>query len=140
MDRRTKLRIHVQLTCYIGAGKVQAAPVRAFTENVSRTGMLMRWSAGAPLPALGGKLTVDVQLPENSEFGPRVMRCRAEVIRVKPREGDEHEVALRVVSMRFINSRVAPQASSQPPGTRATRATLNPADLASWPVMKEWVI
>ena len=57
------------------------------------------------MPALGGKLTVDVQLPENSEFGPRVMRCRAEVIRVKPREGDEHEVALSGRTNELIASR-----------------------------------
>jgi c-di-GMP-binding flagellar brake protein YcgR len=136
MDRRNKTRIDLQLTCYIGAGKVQAAPVHAITENVSRTGMLMRWSAGVPLPALGGKLTVDVQLPQNSCFGPRIMRCRAEVIRMKPR-GDQHEVALRVASMRFINARSAPATS---PKSQKLRPSTNPADLASWPVMKDWVI
>jgi c-di-GMP-binding flagellar brake protein YcgR len=135
MDRRTKSRIDVQLTCYIGAGKVEAAPVRAFTENVSRTGMLMCWSDDAPLPALGGKLTVDVQLPENSGFGPRVMRCRAEVIRLKPREGKTHEVALRVESMRFVKSRFPTVVK-----TRGKTVRINPADLAQWPVIKDWVI
>jgi c-di-GMP-binding flagellar brake protein YcgR len=136
MDRRNKSRIDLQLTCYIAAGKVQAAPVSAITENVSRTGMLMRWSAGAPLPELGGKLTVDVQLPENSGFGPRIMRCRAEVIRMTPR-GDQHEVALRVASMRFIKPSSRPARS---PISEKLHPCANPADLASWPVMKDWVI
>jgi c-di-GMP-binding flagellar brake protein YcgR len=120
MDRRNKSRIDVHLTCYIRAGKIQAAPVRALTENVSRTGMLMRWAAGAPLPPLGAKLTLDVQLPENSEFGPRVMRCRAEVTRLTAREGEEHEVALRIASMRFINSRsgFASEAEARKPKPR----------------------
>ncbi len=102
MDRRNKSRIDVQLTCYVGTGRVQAEPVRAITENVSRTGMLMRWVEGIPLPNIDGKLMLDLQLPENSEFGPRVMRCRAAVIRVTPGAGKSHEVALRILSMRFI--------------------------------------
>ena len=108
MDRRTKSRIDVQLRCYVGAGKVQAAPMRAFTENVSRTGMLMRWMEGVPLPQVAGNLILDIELPENSEFGPRVMRCRTEVVRVNPCEGNTHTVALRVVGMRFIKGRLNP--------------------------------
>jgi c-di-GMP-binding flagellar brake protein YcgR len=118
MDRRTKSRIDVQLTCYVGAGKVQAEPMRAFTENVSRTGMLMRWMEGTPLPNIDRKLVLDLQLPENSEFGPRVMRCRTQVLRVTPIAGNSHEVALRVLSMRFIKSK---------PG-------ISPSDLAAMPV------
>jgi c-di-GMP-binding flagellar brake protein YcgR len=118
MDRRTKSRIDVQLTCYVGAGKVQAEPMRAFTENVSRTGMLMRWMEGTPLPNIDRKLVLDLQLPESSEFGPRVMRCRTQVLRVTPIAGNSHEVALRVLSMRFIKSK---------PG-------ISPSDLAAMPV------
>jgi c-di-GMP-binding flagellar brake protein YcgR len=118
MDRRTKSRIDVQLTCYVGAGKVQAEPMRAFTENVSRTGMLMRWMDGIPLPYIDRKLVLDLQLPENSEFGPRVMRCRTQVIRVTPVAGNSHEVALRVLSMRFIKS----------------KREIRPIDLAAMPV------
>jgi c-di-GMP-binding flagellar brake protein YcgR len=102
MERRSKDRLDVQLTCYVGAGKVQATPVRALTENVSRTGMLMRWMRGVPLPAVEGKLTLDLELPENSDFGPRVMRCSTQVVRVTPCDGDTHSVALRVLAMRFL--------------------------------------
>jgi c-di-GMP-binding flagellar brake protein YcgR len=107
MERRTKSRIDVQLTCYVGAGRVQAQPMRAITENVSRTGMLMRWVEGIALPKIDGKLIVDLLLPENSDFGPRVMRCRAEVVRVTPARGNSHEVALRIRSMRFIKGKPA---------------------------------
>jgi c-di-GMP-binding flagellar brake protein YcgR len=118
MDRRTKSRIDVQLTCYVGAGKVWAEPIRALTENVSRTGMLMRWVEGIPLPKVDSKLVLDLQLPENSEFGPRVMRCRTQVLRVTSGKGNSQEVALRVLGMRFIK------------GIRE----IKPSDLAVMPV------
>jgi c-di-GMP-binding flagellar brake protein YcgR len=123
MDRRAKSRIDVQLTCFVGAGKVKAEPMHAITENVSRTGMLMRWMEGIPLPDVDGKLVLDVQLPENSDFGPRVMRCRTTVIRVTPGDGASHEVALRILSMRFIKP----------------RREVRPIDLASMPVAADRV-
>lgn len=108
MDRRTKSRMDVQLTCYVGDGKVHATPMRALTENVSRSGMLMRWIKGIPLPPLEGKLVLDLQLPENSDFGPRIMRCHTQVVRVTPCEDSAHAVALRVLSMRFLKGKRAP--------------------------------
>lgn len=127
MDRRAKSRIDVHLTCCVEAGQAQATPVRTFTENVSRSGMLMRWAVDSPLPKVDGKLTLDVLLPENSEFGPRVMRCRTEVKRVIERETGNHEVALKVLSMRFIE----PGASDGRSGKKRNRKT---RDLASMPV------
>jgi c-di-GMP-binding flagellar brake protein YcgR len=124
MDRRIKSRIDIQLTCCVGAGKVQAAPMRALTENISRTGMLMRWMEGVPLPAVAGKLILDLELPENSEFGPRLMRCRTEVVRVTRCEGNTHAVALRVLAMRFIK----------------TRQPAPPTDLASMPLTVNRII
>jgi c-di-GMP-binding flagellar brake protein YcgR len=124
MDRRTKSRIDVQLTCFVGDGKVRAEPVRTFTENVSRTGMLMRWMQGVPLPDVDKKLTLDLKLPENSDVGPRVMRCRTEVIRVTPCPGNTHAVALRILSMRFIRNKHTVQAN----------------DLASMPVAVDRIV
>jgi len=138
MERRIKSRIDVQLTCCVDAGKAQATPVRAFTENVSRTGMLMRWSGTTPLPKVDGKLTLDVLLPENSEFGPRVMRCRTEVARVIQRAEGEHEVALRVLTMRFIKPGVRGK-SERESGRKVPTAKSSPKvrDLASMPVATE---
>jgi c-di-GMP-binding flagellar brake protein YcgR len=133
MDRRIKSRIDVQLTCSVDAGRAQAMPIHTLTENVSRSGMLMVWGSGTPLPGLNKKLTLDVQLPENSEFGPRVMRCRAEVTRIVAREAGDHHVALRVLSMRFINPGAAGKSAFKK-GSRKLR------DLASMPVATTRVI
>jgi c-di-GMP-binding flagellar brake protein YcgR len=120
MDRRTRSRLDVQLTCYVAAGKVEATPMRAFTENVSRTGMLMRWAEGHPLPRVGSKLSLEVPLPENSEFGPRVMSCRATVVRVLTGPSAGHEIGLKIHSMRFNKAKATPKKR---------------LDLASMPVM-----
>lgn len=117
MDRRNKSRIDVQLTCYVGAGRIKGEPLRTLTENVSRTGILMRWMDDIPLPKIEKNLILDVALPENSDFGPRVMRCRTKVIRVEPVAGNSHDVALRVMSMRFMKKRA-----------------IKPADLLNMPV------
>jgi c-di-GMP-binding flagellar brake protein YcgR len=124
MDRRTKSRVDVQLTCYVRPGKIKGQPLRTLTENVSRTGMLMRWTPDVPLPKVEKKLILDIELPENSDFGPRLMRCRTEVIRVVPRPRDAHDVALRVLSMRFVK----------------TRREIKPSDLLKMPVAAPRVI
>ena len=148
MERRTKSRMDVQLTCCVGGGKAEATPVRALTENVSRNGMLMRWASGAPLPRIDAKLTLDVLLPENSEFGPRVMRCLTEVTRIIHRAEGGHEVGLRVISMRFIKPGVIKPgvikqgaASGSPARGGVSRKKRLPGtrDLASMPVATERV-
>jgi hypothetical protein len=100
--------------------------------------MLMRWSGTSPLPKVDGKLTLDVLLPENSEFGPRVMRCRTEVARVIQRGEGEHEVALRVLTMRFIKPGVRVKIERATGSGRFTsKSSRKVRDLASMPVATE---
>jgi hypothetical protein len=124
MDRRTSFRHDLQLICRIDSDRVQAESAGALTENVSRTGMLVRWLEGVPLPKVGGKLTLDVQLPKNPAMDPRVMRCRTSVVRVSSGAGRKHEVALRVHDMRFV-----PAASP-----------VTPSDLAAIPIPSKLVM
>ena len=90
------------------------------TENVSRNGILMRWVASVPLPEVSRTLTLDIQLPENSDFGPRIMRCRATVVRVCSYPRHQPSVAFQIRNMRFVK-----------PRTRKT------TDLAAMPVATE---
>jgi c-di-GMP-binding flagellar brake protein YcgR len=105
MDRRNSFRHDLQLNCRIGSGRMHAASARALTENFSRTGILVRWLDGTPLPEVGIRLTLDVHLPGNLEMNLRVMRCRATVVRVIPGPDQKHEVALRIHHMRFVAAR-----------------------------------
>jgi hypothetical protein len=84
-----------------------------------------------------GKLTLDVLLPENSEFGPRVMRCRTEVARVIQRAEGEHEVALRVLTMRFIKPGAKIARASGLGISTTNKLSRKLRDLASMPVATE---
>ena len=86
-----------------------ATPVQAFTENVSRTGILMRWLNDVPLPGIDSRLILDIVLPEKSEFGQRLLRCRTNVVRVRTQEGEAPEVALRILTMRFVKAGGSPR-------------------------------
>ena len=85
----------------VRSGRALAVPVSTWTENISRTGVLMRWADDRPLPSIGQNLTIDIDLPDNSEFGPRLMRCNSTVVRILP-EGNA--VGLEVRKMSFIRS------------------------------------
>jgi len=104
MDRRTKDRHELQLVCHIGAAKILSAPIDGVTENMSRDGMLMRWLENVPLPAIGSALTVEVDLPEGPDFGPRVMRCNSTVVRITGKPGERRCVGLRIEKVRFTKS------------------------------------
>lgn len=88
MNRRTKERVDLNLQCRLGPEKVLSVPsadpaqVIGLTENLSRTGMLMRWLDAVELPAVGSHLTVDIDLPADQSFGRRIMRCRTTVVRI----------------------------------------------------------
>src|SRR5690242_2074449 len=104
MDRRTKARLDLQLLCRIGTERLVSAPLEGLTENVSRDGMLMRWREPFPLPEVGCRLTVDVQLPTNSGTSPRLMRCGATVVRIVGESTGHPAVGLRIDSVRFVES------------------------------------
>lgn len=82
----------------------------------------MKWDLEVPVPLVGRKLIVDLELPENSDFGPRVMQCRATVVRVEDESTSSQTVALRIHSMKFIQDL-----------TRKSKHTRK-IDLASMPV------
>lgn len=102
MDRRTKARLDLQLRCRIGDDRLLSAPLEAFTENMSRGGMLMRWVEPFPLPGVGCSLTVDVPLPAEPGNEPRLMRCAATVVRIVRQKTGQPAVGLRIDHVRFV--------------------------------------
>jgi hypothetical protein len=96
--------------------------VESLTENMSRDGMLMHWLDNVPLPELGAALVVEVDLPAGPQFGPRVMKCAATVIRITGRPGTKRFVGLRLDKVRF---------------TKANKRRLQ--DLAAMPVASDKV-
>lgn len=103
MDRRNKTRIDVELTCYVSPTRLLARTMKAVTKNVSRTGLLMKWAPQYPEPVVGKKLTIEIELPENSDFGVRAMKCHATIVRIDDAQTEDRSVALHIQSMKFVD-------------------------------------
>jgi hypothetical protein len=102
-NRRESPRIEIQLRCHITSPALSGQST-AFTENISRNGVLIGWrgdSPTAPAPAIGQIVTVEIELPANHGFGQKCMHCQGTVIRVTQPEPSWMCVALRVNYMDF---------------------------------------
>ena len=99
MIARVHPRVHVKLQCRVSLARRGYPAAEAVTENISRNGVLVRWT-GAGMPVrMGDLLTVDIDLPANQAFGPRSMRCRGKVVRME--EGNPPGLAIRIDKMAF---------------------------------------
>ena len=105
MEQRTYPRFDVNAVCHLcGWGP---APSQGVTENISRSGLLLRLeSRHAPiaLPRIGDVLTVDVELPANHNYGQKYLRCRGAVVRISSARRSPARIALSVSQMEFCNS------------------------------------
>lgn len=72
------------------------------SENFSRAGILLRWLPTIPLPSIGCKLTVDVELPTMPGAEPRAMRCAAQVVRIAIGEDSQQLVGMTIGKIRFV--------------------------------------
>jgi hypothetical protein len=106
MNRRSKERLDLQLVCRVGpSGKLSTPPFRPevlMSENFSRGGALVRWLPTIPLPPIGCRLTVDVELPALPGAHPRAMRCAAQVVRIDTSRDSQLLVAVRIEKIRFV--------------------------------------
>lgn len=100
MDRRASRRMDVQLRCYARVPGGRARQLTGTTQNMSRSGIFIRWNASAVwLPPAGQLLTVEIELPANQVFGRKCMQCQATVVRV----GGEAEAAVMIDQVKFRN-------------------------------------
>src|SRR4051812_15090249 len=103
IDRRTKSRIDLRLSCRILARGLSSENSGETTENISRNGLLLHWTRALPAPAAGTTMRVEVELPSDGVFAPRLMRCESTVVRVIAGENGSTRVALKVDAMRFVD-------------------------------------
>jgi hypothetical protein len=102
MDRRTKSRADLRLNCRIDGSSLISDNSGETTENISRNGLLLRWTRTAPAPAAGSEMRVEVELPSDGAFAPRLIRCESTVVRVIKGPDGCPQVALKVNTMRFV--------------------------------------
>lgn len=75
-----------------------------YTENMSRSGLLVAWrgdGTALPLPMVGQILTIEIELPATHGFGQKCIHCQGTVTRLMQAEPDCPRVALRVNYMDF---------------------------------------
>src|SRR5580704_6605717 len=102
MDRRIKSRVDLQLSCRIDGTNLISDNSGETTENISRNGLLLRWTRTTPAPEAGSSMRVEVELPSDGVFAPRLIRCESTVVRVIAGEDGKSHVALKVNTMRFV--------------------------------------
>ena len=103
INRRESPRMEIKLRCHVSSPALWA-PATMYTENISRSGVLVAWcgeGVRVPLPAIGQIVTVEVELPANHGFGQKCIHCQGAVTRVASDETDSPRVGLRVNYMDF---------------------------------------
>lgn len=105
MEQRSHERMQVPLECRVTAiDKRQPDSVRV-VENISRSGILIRWTNAGQcpeLPALGDLIGVEMVLPVKHSFDPRTWYCSGEVVRItNPEPGAEPTVAVKINSTKI---------------------------------------
>lgn len=101
-NRRENPRIEIKLRCHVTSPAV-CADEAVYTENISRSGVLIGWRGvrASARPSVGQVVTVEIELPANHGFGQKCIHCQGTVIRVVQPETDGPLMALRVNYMDF---------------------------------------
>ena len=102
MDRRNKSRVDLRLSCRIDGSSQTSDNSGETTENISRNGLLLRWTRTSPAPEAGSAMRVEVELPSDGAFAPRLIRCESTVVRVIKGGDGPAQIALKVHTMRFV--------------------------------------
>ncbi len=123
INQRQSPRIDIRLQCRISSPGMRGSSAM-YTENISRSGMLVAWSAGpnTEIPEVGQLLTVEIELPAHHGFGRKCIHCQAVVVRVTQPEGQCPRVALSVSYMKFCTFQDKFSAFQH----------LEPADVGTW--------
>ena len=103
INRRESPRIDIKLRCHV-TSPVLWTRSAMFTENMSRSGLLVAWrgeGSPMPLPSMGQILTVEVELPANHGFGQKCIHCQGVVSRISDGGSDYPQIALSVNYMDF---------------------------------------
>lgn len=105
MERRETQRVEVALKCYLLTSPTTPGQELGRTENVSRSGVLVRLPADSSCVSMltrGDHVELDLELPSRlPRHPPRSLHCLATVAWSRPAGGGEMHVALAVQQMKF---------------------------------------
>jgi len=105
LERRDRSRVALRLKCRVERPGQLDRPAWKSIENISRSGMLIRWGGGQDTPpAVGEVLFVKLKLPVNPTFGQRWMLFNASVVRVTHADSASAMVAVSGGPVKFCPS------------------------------------
>jgi hypothetical protein len=99
--------MEVRLKCRITSPRIWPRSTTGMTENISRSGVLVRWdecSAEPDLPGLGEPVTLEIELPANHSFVRKCIYCQAIVVRIASHDEPARRMAMSVSQMEFRDS------------------------------------
>jgi c-di-GMP-binding flagellar brake protein YcgR len=113
MERRERDRVNVRLQCRIDQRGRRESAACNVTENISRTGMLIRWEQErSAVPGVGDSVVVKLKLPANPLFGQRWMLFQAQVVRVSEAADESLMVAVAGSPVRVSSAPIEAQSPS----------------------------
>ena len=95
LEQRSHERVNLALECRVTAGGKRSGGTMKLVENISRTGILIRWlpsDGPQDVPRPGDTLNIEMALPANHNFDRKCWFCGGTVVRVSKAEdhyGDE---------------------------------------------------
>ena len=107
MNRRENPRMEVRLKCRITSPRIWPRSTTGMTENISRSGILVRWDECSPepdLPGLGEPVTLEIELPAHHSFVRKCIHCQAIVVRISSNDEPARRMAMSVSQMEFRDS------------------------------------
>jgi hypothetical protein len=104
LEQRSHERVNLALECRVTAGGKRSGGTMKLVENISRTGILIRWlpSEGPQdVPRAGDTLNIEMALPANHNFDRKCWFCGGTVVRVTKAEDNSPLVAVRISTTKF---------------------------------------
>lgn len=105
LEQRSHERVNLALECRVTSGSKRSAGTMKLVENISRTGILIRWLSadGGPqdVPRPGDTLNIEMALPVNHNFDRKCWFCGGTVVRVTKAEDNSPLVAVRINTTKF---------------------------------------
>ena len=104
LEQRTHERVNLALECRVSSPSKRSAGTMKIVENISRTGILIRWLASdgpEDVPRVGDTLSIEMALPANHNFDRKCWFCGGTVVRITKAEDNSPLIAVRINTTKF---------------------------------------
>ena len=104
LEQRTHERVNLALECRVSSPSKRSAGTMKIVENISRTGILIRWLASdgpEDVPRVADALSIAMALPGNHNLDRKCWFCGGTVVRITKAEDNSPLIAVRINTTKF---------------------------------------